>query len=220
MLLNACFGKASDLESDSWSLCIRFREILLLCWTGHRFHSTFWCMDLIPVWISTLCREAVVRALADLVEYVWSLFHAVMDEWDWDLLGRMEKICRSPRRRQFAMAKGFDSGELGGQVAALRLERDWETMGWKRKWRARPQGRTQGLLGTRRERAELPALQSHCVTWNAANPYCQALRTQYEVRTLFNKALLCALSPSYDILSPLELTILHGSLMESWIFFL
>lgn len=56
-----------------------FGEILL-CWTGHRFHSLFWCMDLmIPVWIATLCREVVARVLADLVEYVWTLFHAVMN---------------------------------------------------------------------------------------------------------------------------------------------
>lgn len=40
--------------------------------------TLFWCMDLSPVWISSLCREVVVRALADSVECVWSLFRAVM----------------------------------------------------------------------------------------------------------------------------------------------
>lgn len=63
------------------------------------------------------------------------------------------------------------------------------------------------MLGDRGERAELPALQSHCLTWNLADPYCQAVRIQCEGGALFNKALLGALSPMVFV--SLKLTVFY-----------
>lgn len=85
--------------------------------TGFTLSTGVWIWFLCE-YPSTLSREEVAKALADLVVYVWSL--SCWNDWDWDLLGRMEKIHRSPGR-PLAMVKGFVSGELGILRAGERL---------------------------------------------------------------------------------------------------
>lgn len=136
MLLNAYFGVMFDLKSDSRSLYVRFRQLLPMCWTRCGFRSFFWCMDLVIVWIFTLCR---IPRETGCKTSCWFSSVCMKSRWccnesgdspgNWDLLGSREEILCSPGWRLPAWDKGWRT-QSWSQVAAWQVERDWETTGW------------------------------------------------------------------------------------------
>lgn len=164
MLLNAYFGVMFDLKSDSWSLYVRFRQLLPMCWTRCGFRSFFWCMDLVIVWIFTLCR---IPRETDCKTSCWFSSVCMKSRWccnesgdspgNWDLLGSREKILRSPGRRLPAWGKGWRT-QSWSQVAAWQVERDWE-----RDYRLRKGSSEPGIGGGPKASWELEGTVQSCL---------------------------------------------------------